>query len=40
MHTLAAHAPLGGIPSLAAETVLNGVVIHNHLHAQLALQEA
>ena len=31
-------APLGGIPSLAAETVINGVVMHN-LQAQLALQE-
>ena len=31
MGTLPAHAPLGGIASLAAEIVINGVVIHNHL---------
>ena len=36
----AAHALLCGIPSLVANTVIIGVVMHNHLQAQLAPQDA
>ena len=37
---LASHAPLPGIPSFVAKTVINGVVILNHLQDQLTAQEA
>ena len=37
---LGAHGPLGGFRFLAAETVVNGVAVHNHLQAQLVPPEA
>ena len=40
LSALTMHAPLGGIPSLAMETLNNGVVTHHHLQAQFAPQTA